>query len=135
MVENKRCPRCGEVKPLTDWSRNRSQRSGYGTYCKPCHNEVVRNNRIKHYGSTRSFHLNRRYGVDSVTIEWLLLRQGYVCAICGSPDPSHVDHDHQSKNVRGILCFNCDRGLGKFDDSVSLMRKAIEYLTKAQTKQ
>jgi hypothetical protein len=40
-------PRATTVKPLVDFPRNRSQRSGYGSYCKPCHNEIGRANREK----------------------------------------------------------------------------------------
>jgi hypothetical protein len=102
--------------------------SGYGGNCKPCHNEVVRANRLENHGSTRSFHLNRRYRVDESQVAWMILQQGGVCALCASGKPDHVDHDHRTKRVRGILCFNCNRGLGKFGDDVELMGRAIDYL-------
>jgi hypothetical protein len=124
----RRCPRCREAKPLEDFARNRSSKSGYGSYCKPCHNHVVRSNREKHHGSTRSFHLNRRYQVDATQVEWMILQQGGVCGLCGTGKPEHVDHDHRTKQLRGILCFNCNRGLGKFGDDVGLMSRAVEYL-------
>jgi hypothetical protein len=125
---SRRCPRCQEIKALEDFSRNRSSKNGFGSYCKPCHNQVVRANRLKHHGSTRSFHLNRRYRVDSAQVAWMILQQGGVCALCRSGNPEHVDHDHRTKRVRGILCFNCNRGLGKFCDDVGLMQRAAEYL-------
>ena len=125
---NRRCPRCREIKALEDFSRNRSSKSGFESYCKPCHNQVVRTNRLKHHGSTRSFHLNRRYRVDAAQVAWMILQQGGVCRLCGSGKPEHVDHDHGTKQVRGILCFNCNRGLGKFGDDVGLMGRAVEYL-------
>jgi Recombination endonuclease VII len=125
---SRRCPRCQEIKALEDFSRNRSSKNGFGSYCKPCHNQVVRANRLKHHGSTRSFHLNRRYRVDAAQVAWMVLQQGGVCALCGSGKPEHVDHDHGTKRVRGILCFNCNRGLGKFCDDVGLMQRAAEYL-------
>ncbi|HEY0699832.1 MAG TPA: endonuclease domain-containing protein [Micromonospora sp.] len=40
-------------------------------------------------------------------------RAGGACAVCGDPDPQHVDHDHRTGWVRGILCFNCNGGLGR----------------------
>ncbi|MPZ92303.1 MAG: hypothetical protein GEU68_11825 [Actinobacteria bacterium] len=76
----------------------------------------------------RSFWLNRRYRVDAAQVAWMVLQQGGVCALCGSGKPEHVDHDHRTKRVRGILCFNCNRGLGKFCDDVGLMGRAAEYL-------
>jgi hypothetical protein len=124
----RRCPRCGETKPLPDFARNRSTKSGYGAYCKPCHNSVVAENRQKNHGGNRAFWLNRRYRVDAAQVAWMILQQGGVCALCGSGKPEHVDHDHRTKRVRGILCFNCNRGLGKFADDVELMSRAVDYL-------
>ena len=98
------------------------------TYCRPCHNRIVRENVIKNHGSTRNVHLARRYKVDSVQVEWIKLRQGGVCAICQTNEPVHVDHDHVTGLVRGILCFNCNRGLGKLGDDPDLLRKALAYL-------
>jgi hypothetical protein len=123
-----RCPRCEEYKPPEEFVRNRSAKSGRGGYCKPCHNRISRANREKHHGSTRSFHLKRRYGVDAVEVEWMILRQGGVCAICRKRPAKHVDHDHVTGFVRGILCFNCNRGLGKLREDPALMRAAVDYL-------
>ena len=50
------------------------------------------------------------------------------CAVCGGPEPQHVDHDHRNGWVRGILCFNCNGGLGQFRDSPELLAEAISYL-------
>jgi hypothetical protein len=50
------------------------------------------------------------------------------CPICWKPDPEHVDHDHKTGKVRGILCFNCNGGLGQFRDDPAALRRAAEYL-------
>ncbi|MEV4708088.1 endonuclease VII domain-containing protein [Actinoplanes sp. NPDC049316] len=55
-------------------------------------------------------------------------RRGGVCAICGGDDPQHLDHDHRTGEVRGILCFNCNGGLGQFRDDPVLLADAIAYL-------
>jgi hypothetical protein len=57
-----------------------------------------------------------------------VLRQDGVCAICGRPNPEHVDHDHETGAVRGILCFNCNGGLGQFRDSIDALLSAASYL-------
>lgn len=58
--------------------------------------------------------------------------QGGVCAICGGTNPSGhrlaVDHDHETRRVRGLLCHACNAGIGKLRDSPDLLRKAIDYL-------
>jgi Recombination endonuclease VII len=58
----------------------------------------------------------------------MLAAQGGKCGICGASDPKHVDHDHLTGGVRGILCFNCNGGLGHFRDDVATMQRAITYL-------
>ena len=124
----KRCPQCRATKPIEEFVRNRSAPGGRGAYCKPCHNQISRANREKHHGSNRSFWLKRRYGVDAVQVEWMILQQGGVCAICKERSAKHVDHDHVAGKVRGILCFNCNRGLGYFKDDWVRMCQAADYL-------
>ena len=76
-----------------------------------------------------------RLNVHAMTSEdyhRLLHRQGGVCAVCktanwGSRGP-HIDHDHGSNKVRGLLCMNCNVALGNFRDSARLLRLAAEYL-------
>jgi len=126
----KRCPDCGETKPLAEFPRNRAVKDGYAVYCKPCHNAKGRASRDK-YGGARKYHLWRRYGLTLDDFNALLTAQAQKCAICGATDPEHVDHDHESGHVRGLLCFNCNGGLGQFKDNASNLRKAAEYLDQA----
>jgi len=75
--------------------------------------------------------------------EKLLKEQDGRCAICGRLDGHRsrygtscklaVDHDHKDGTVRGLLCNNCNRGLGRFKDSVVLLQAAIRYLQRKQT--
>lgn len=66
----------------------------------------------------------------------LLGKQRGLCAICGQPASGsgqansrlHIDHDHRTGKVRGLLCTHCNHGLGKFMDSPILLRAAAEYL-------
>ncbi|WP_324605595.1 endonuclease VII domain-containing protein [Streptomyces niger] len=58
----------------------------------------------------------------------LIKEQFGICPICLVPVPVHVDHDHKTGKVRGVLCFNCNSGLGKFQDDPDVLRRAIAYL-------
>ena len=53
------------------------------------------------------------------------------CEICGSNEKTlHVDHDHSTGEIRGVLCFLCNSAIGKLKDSAALLRKAAEYIEK-----
>lgn len=54
--------------------------------------------------------------------------QGGQCLLCRERPAEHVDHDHLTGAVRGVLCFSCNGGLGLFRDRVDIMANAIEYL-------
>jgi hypothetical protein len=121
------CPDCAAVKPLAEFPRSSSGRAGFGGYCKPCHNARGKAS-LERRGGSRNYHLRHRYGIGLKDVEELLAEQGGICAICGAPDPEHVDHDHRDGYVRGLLCFNCNGGLGQFRDSIEYLGKAITYL-------
>ena len=78
--------------------------------------------------------LIRSYGVDLAWFGYQYTKQGGLCLICknaieAKPSRStHIDHDHATGVVRGILCQKCNMGLGHFNDSIDLLTKAAEYL-------
>ncbi|MFJ5620616.1 endonuclease VII domain-containing protein [Micromonospora sp. NPDC093243] len=84
--------------------------------------------RQRPHGGSREDHLCWRSSIGQREFDELLAGQGGVCAVCGDPDPEHVDHDHRTGWVRGILCFNCNGGLGQFRDSPTRLARAITYL-------
>jgi hypothetical protein len=124
----KRCRDCGLTKPLEDFPRNKNSKDGRHTYCKQCHNARGRETIQRLHGNSRHYHLKKRYGIGADEFDELVRLQGGVCAICGRDNPEHVDHSHETGEVRGILCFNCNGGLGQFRDSVDALRAAALYL-------
>lgn len=121
------CPCCGEIKTFAEYPRNKRTKSGYATYCKPCHNAKGKASR-EQAGGARKYHLWRRYGLTLHDVAALLDEQHGGCAICGVPGPEHVDHCHATGRVRGLLCFGCNGGLGQFRDDPDRLRSAIDYL-------
>lgn len=80
----------------------------------------------------RNAHLQRRYGLTPKQFKQLVAENGPTCRICRRiPDIFHVDHNHTTGVVRGVLCGDCNRGLGIFHDSVEALAAAIVYLEAA----
>ncbi len=83
----------------------------------------------------REYNLVRLYGITIEQYDTLFQIQGGVCAICSQPPkegkkPLHVDHDHVTGSVRALLCGECNKSLGGFQDSPELLDKAAAYLRK-----
>lgn len=80
--------------------------------------------------STKSS-LKNKYGLTLKGKEELLTDQGGMCPICKTVlavKGSHVDHNHTTGEVRGLLCGKCNTGLGQFSDSPELLLAAAKYL-------
>jgi len=87
---------------------------------------------------SRWSHLASKYGISRADYAELLSRQDGKCAICGTDKPSghykrfHVDHEHESHKVRGLLCHSCNIGLGHFRDLPERLEAAARYLRSHQ---
>ena len=74
-----------------------------------------------------------KYGLTKAQIEAILETQRNCCGICGDIlllNNVHVDHDHSTGRVRGLLCLCCNSGMGQLRDSIQILEKAIAYLKK-----
>ena len=80
----------------------------------------------------REAYLKRKYGLSIKEYDAMLIGQGGVCKICREAMPDgqrfHVDHDHITGRVRGLLCTACNHGLGNFKDNPMLLIEAYKYL-------
>jgi hypothetical protein len=80
----------------------------------------------------QNWNLKFRYNITLEEKNQRIINQSCACAICRSTFKNirnaHVDHCHETDQLRGILCNNCNTGLGKFKDSIYLLEKAINYL-------
>ena len=92
--------------------------------------QVAYNRRKHHY---KSFH-----GTTIGKMELMLKDQDGKCVICkeliifDGHSSAVIDHDHESKLIRGILCQNCNRGLGGFKDNITNLFNAINYLNESK---
>lgn len=135
-METRTCRTCGEVKPADEfYSSTHQGRVKFSSYCKPCHRARGKAYRLEHAPKKRGIERRSRllstYGLTIEQYDELLARQGGGCAICGvgPGDKSlHVDHDHSTGTVRGILCSRCNRGIGNFGDDPDRLVQAAYYL-------
>jgi hypothetical protein len=120
--ESKKCPQCNTVRHREDFTKSSNNVGGLSGWCRECSSINL---------------ILRKYKLSKEEYDRLLTAQEYKCAIRGCDRrPEAVDHDHSccpgvvscGKCVRGILCSNCNRGLGYFSDSVPRLHGAIEYL-------
>lgn len=91
----------------------------------------------------RDWNWLNRFGLTAEDYARMLAQQDGKCAICrqpetaihhktGEPRALAVDHDHKTNAVRGLLCRDCNTGLGLFDDDLETLRSAIAYLERHQ---
>lgn len=111
------CRRCGETKPHSQQGRNRTASDGLSTRCRACRAE-----------EGRVGHVKRKYGMTEAGRAESVVSQMGICPICLSARPDHVDHDHATGRVRGVLCFTCDSALGKLRGQPDAIRRAADYV-------
>jgi hypothetical protein len=78
----------------------------------------------------------KRHGIDKETYDKLISKYDGKCWVCNEEEAVHIDHNHNcctgsyscGKCIRGILCSQCNTGLGLFKDSLDRLEKAIKYL-------
>lgn len=112
--------------------------------CKECGKPFERKASNQKYCSKecshhKRYHLKRSYGLEISEFRRMSEACNNKCEICKQDnfDMSRkakgeanlcVDHDHKTGKVRGLLCHNCNRALGLFQEDVDVMKRAIEYL-------
>jgi hypothetical protein len=86
-----------------------------------------------------SKNLKANYGITLDQKKQIVQSQNNLCAICKilfeNPRTTHLDHDHTTGKIRGILCQKCNHGIGLFKDSTELLKSAILYLDKHAKKE
>lgn len=94
--------------------------------CNPCYRRQAYNKNGQ--APKRNYWLKRRYGITLDEYSRMLAEQNGVCKICQTEKQKalHVDHDHATGRVRGLLCASCNSILGHFESA--LTSKYLEYL-------
>lgn len=131
-METKTCVTCGEEKPTDEFYFQRRA-------CKPCVREDQRRFRDSQPDYNHARNLQRRYGLSVDEYQTLLANQNFACPICEveisntieykGKRPVAVDHNHDTGDVRGILCSMCNLMLGHARENTSILYRAIVYLS------
>lgn len=118
----KKCSTCRDILSLSHFSRDRARLDGYRSQCKKCS-----------YASKQVTDLKKKYGITPAQYEELFESQEGNCAVCGRHQLEFkrrfdVDHNHDTGEVRGLLCHDCNRALGFLKDDPALAESAMNYL-------
>lgn len=149
LYKMKTCCRCKLPKTPDEFPKNKAAPDGRYFQCKTCVSvrnaarrekfpdeakSYSRRHRKRFYELSirqrRESRLRKTYGLEPEDFEQLKLNQQNKCAICRADflKVPCIDHDHATGKVRGLLCQDCNTGLGLFKDSLSRLRAAATYL-------
>lgn len=97
---------------------------------------LARNERQRKWRAKNPLYKVRNHGLTPADYEAMLARQNGGCAICkgppnGSTSRFHIDHDHTTGKVRGLLCMSCNFAIGYLKDDPARARAAADYLEKS----
>ena len=111
---------CRSCLSLISKEDMRKQGKYFRSNCNPCENERIREHQLEN-----------KYGISLKEYNTLLDAQDGVCAICFGVEKNKklsVDHNHDTGEVRGLLCHKCNSGIGLLGDKVDALQRAIDYL-------
>lgn len=94
----------------------------------PNYHQAVNSKRTKEYN--RNAWLKTAYGIDNTTFNKMLVKQKHKCKICKQKMTKqlHVDHCHKTYKIRGLLCRDCNTGIGLLKENTTIIKNAIKYI-------
>lgn len=122
----KTCTKCRRALPQDAFARSNVGAGGLRSQCRSCRAQA-----------DRDYLLQRRFGMSAEQFDALLAAQGGRCALCQRFEPGgrwgrfHVDHCHQTGQIRGILCHGCNVALGALGDDIEGLTRALRYVSQA----
>ena len=130
------CGGCNKEKCVSEF--HGKSRGKFCSVCRKTRNDLVNRSRTKE--EMKSSFIKSKYGITLDEYKKMWDEQKGLCAICNKPETRksryggicllHIDHDHETNNVRGLLCNLCNKALGYFRDNPQLIRNGLNYLIK-----
>lgn len=128
------CVKCKNKKSISDFQKDNSRPTGHRARCKECLSpqsaKQMKNYVAKHGKEWRWKRMQYQFGITKEEYFEILAKQLGVCAICKKSSSKHlrVDHNHETKKVRGLLCGQCNSAIGLLGDNITACRNAAIYL-------
>lgn len=133
LVMGKQCTKCKEVKDLDSFGNRSASKDGKRYQCKQCdskrHKERYANDieyRERIMERTRKRDIEKQFNIS--VEEYNEYMTDAECSICESKERLVLDHCHNSGKIRGVLCHNCNVGIGNLRDSPQIVARALYYL-------
>jgi nitrate/TMAO reductase-like tetraheme cytochrome c subunit len=131
-MAKKTCTKCEVEKELTEFYKSKIGPQGRSSECKACTNARQKANYDP--AKNRAKNLRNRFGMSLEEYDQMLEKQNGQCKICGTDTPGNkgrfvVDHNHATGEVRGLLCWSCNVGIGHLQDDPSILLSAFNYLS------
>lgn len=81
------------------------------------------------------YHIKKSYGLTPEDVAWMYVNQSGKCAVCLDDldffsDSTHIDHEHATMKVRGLLCIGCNLAIGAIKERKEVLFRMVEYLDK-----
>lgn len=133
--KTKLCAGCKEIKPFSEFYKDRFRYGGSSSYCKPCGRTQRQEYNKKNPDKSRSSRLKNVFGITIDDYNRMFLEQNGKCACCHKHQSEFkrrlaVDHCHRSGKVRALLCTTCNTALGMIKENVETLKEMISYLNK-----
>mgnify|MGYP006784045891 CR=1 FL=1 len=149
------CAACRETKDKSEFYNSKSSKTGKQSRCIQCQaksSEILSKDGQVAYKSSmsklrsenpaeytrrvRGYNLKASHGIKQDDYEAMASKQGHACAICRSKEPGgpgdrfHVDHNHATGKIRGLLCAKCNTAIGLLKEDAIVIQRALNYLKK-----
>lgn len=129
--DERQCSRCKVTKAMDQFRIDR-----FPVICHDCREDGIKEEKAAKAIANRRAYLKRTYGITLEQWDAIFESQDKKCGnpLCPRTDPGddhkwHLDHDHETDEIRGIICYWCNIGIGMFGDSVDRLQGAVDYLT------
>lgn len=126
-IKHKKCITCNEFKMADNFYKHAGSALNCQNECKDCMSLYYKERNTKEKNRITQL---QKYGLTVEQYKILYDNQNGKCAICFKYfDKLHIDHDHVTEIVRGLLCNDCNTGIGMLKDDIEILWNAIRYLT------